>query len=121
MRGARSEARSHCFPALRPRPATRKVRCFSIDGRQAKYEAKGSPEAERAALEQAIAASADALAALAAEASGDAADMLEFQLAMLSDEALAAPAFDAIADGEPADAAWRQVLDTEISGYQASR
>lgn len=93
---------------------------FPIDGGEAHYEAKASPDAERAALEQAIADAADALSALAGEASGDAADMLEFQLAMLSDEALAAPAFDAIVAGEPADAAWRQVLDNEISGYQAS-
>jgi phosphoenolpyruvate-protein phosphotransferase (PTS system enzyme I) len=93
---------------------------FFIDGRQAKYEAKGSPEAERAALDQAIATAVDALSTLAVVASGDAADMLEFQIAMLCDESLASPAFDAIADGESADAAWQHVLDTEISGYQAS-
>lgn len=93
---------------------------FRMDGPQANYRAKASPQAERAALEQAIEASTGALATLAAEASGEAADMLEFQIAMLSDEALTSPAFDAIAQGQPADAAWRQVMEAEIAGYQAS-
>jgi phosphotransferase system enzyme I (PtsI) len=93
---------------------------FRIDRPQASYSAKGSPDAENAALQQAIAAAIEALSELAAQMSGDAADMLEFQVAMLADDALAAPAFDAIAAGEPADAAWRMALDAEIAGYEAS-
>ena len=50
--------------------------------------AAGSPEAERAALRQAIAKAAADLAALAASQTREAADILEFQLALLDDEDL---------------------------------
>jgi phosphotransferase system enzyme I (PtsI) len=91
-----------------------------IGHRQAAYAPKGSPAAEAPALEDAIAESIDALTVLAAEASGDAADMLEFQIAMLSDDALTGPAFGAIADGEHAADAWRAAMAAEIAGYEAS-
>ena len=53
-------------------------------------------------------------------ADGEAAGILEFQIAMLEDDALTGPAFAAIAAGQPADAAWRQALDAEIAGYETS-
>ncbi len=52
----------------------------------------GTPEQEAAALAAAIAAAAADLAALAAQAGSDAAGIIEFQVAMLQDEALRAPA-----------------------------
>src|SRR5260370_3087770 len=57
------------------------------------------------------------LAALAAGAADDAAGILGFQIALLEDDALSAPAFAAIEGGAPADVAWREALDNEIGGY----
>jgi phosphotransferase system enzyme I (PtsI) len=91
-----------------------------IGQRQADYAPKGSPAAETTALEDAIAESIESLTALAAEASGDAADMLEFQIAMLSDDALTGPAFASITDGVHAADAWRAAMAAEIAGYEAS-
>jgi phosphotransferase system enzyme I (PtsI) len=87
---------------------------------QAAHRPSGSPDAEADTLKQAIAAAAETLAELAASAQGEAADMLEFQLAMLADDCLADPALASIAAGAPADIAWRTALDAEIAGYTAS-
>ncbi len=61
--------------------------------------ASGDPSRERADLEAAIAGAIEAIRALADVAGGDAADILEFQVAMLEDEALTAPALDRIGAG----------------------
>ena len=55
-----------------------------------------------------------------AEAGGDAADILEFQVAMLEDEALTAPAFDRIAAGIDAATAWTETLAAQIADYEAA-
>lgn len=78
----------------------------------------GSPAEEQAALEAAIAAALTELAALAAQAGGEGAEILEFQTAMLEDEALREPALDAIAAGTAADAAWAEGLAGQIAGYE---
>lgn len=93
---------------------------FALDVPASAYQASGSPEREADALTAAIASATESLAALAASAEDEAADMLEFQLAMLSDDALTAPALEAVAAGTPADVAWRAALDAEIAGYAAS-
>lgn len=80
----------------------------------------GSPEQEKAALDEAIEGAKAALAELIAAGEGEAAEILAFQLAMLEDEALSAPAQAGIAAGVPADQAWRKTLDAEIAGYAAS-
>jgi phosphotransferase system enzyme I (PtsI) len=80
----------------------------------------GSPAEERAALEAAIAAALADLAALAATADGDGAGMLEFQTAMLEDEALREPALEAIATGAPADIAWAESLAAQTAEYEAA-
>ena len=80
----------------------------------------GSSASERAALSAAIADAIGELASLAEKIGGEAADMLAFQIAMLEDDALKAPAFGAIASGEVADAAWSNALASEIAGYDAS-
>ena len=49
---------------------------------------------------------------------GDVADILEFQVAMLEDDALADPAYEVISAGIAADHAWRMALDVEIEGYR---
>lgn len=92
----------------------------AIDGKLPDYVSKGSPAGERQALRDALASASEALGLIVAEASGDAADILEFQLAMLEDDALSGPAFAGITEGQSADGAWRAALDAEISGYQTS-
>jgi phosphotransferase system enzyme I (PtsI) len=93
---------------------------FCMDNDAASYLSKGSAAAEAAALETAIAAASKQLAALAATTTGEATDMLEFQLAMLADDSLSAAAFDAIKAGAPADQAWSAALAGEIAGYEAA-
>lgn len=77
----------------------------------------GSPAEEAAKLRSAITTSIAAIEALQAKASDDAAEILEFQIAMLGDEALAEGAFAAILDGVAADAAWTTALDVQIAEY----
>ena len=51
---------------------------------------------------------------------GEVADILEFQVALLEDDALAEAAYTAISAGVAADHAWRSALDAEIAGYRAA-
>ena len=76
--------------------------------------------AEQAALQDAIAAAIAGLSDLMAEADDEGAAILGFQVAMLEDDALSAPALTAIVEGEAADTAWRGAVDPEIAGYEAS-
>jgi phosphotransferase system enzyme I (PtsI) len=80
----------------------------------------GDADSESVALRAAIAAAIADLNDLIATASEDAAGILEFQSAMLEDEALSEPAFATIADGVNADDAWRRALEDQIADYQAS-
>ncbi|TIL45075.1 phosphoenolpyruvate--protein phosphotransferase [Mesorhizobium sp.] len=93
---------------------------FNLDPVVARYRSKATAADERLALETAIGTATGRLAKLIQATEGDAADILEFQLAMLEDDALTGPAYAAIAAGQPADAAWRQALDAEIVGYETS-
>ena len=93
---------------------------FDLDQPPASYKAKASTEEEQAALVSAIGKAVGRLAALIETADGDAAGILEFHIAMLEDDALSGPALAAIGSGQPADAAWRTALDSEIAGYEAS-
>jgi phosphotransferase system enzyme I (PtsI) len=82
--------------------------------------ATGDAAAETAALRLAIQAASAAIAALMERVDQDAAAMLEFQLALLQDDALTEPAYGAITSGTAADEAWRAALDAEIAGYQSA-
>ncbi|CDX57331.1 Phosphoenolpyruvate-protein phosphotransferase [Mesorhizobium plurifarium] len=93
---------------------------FDLDQPPASYKPKASTEEERAALVNAIGTAVGRLTALVETADGDAAGILEFHIAMLEDDALSGPALAAIGSGQPADAAWRAALDSEIAGYEAS-
>ncbi|TRC95762.1 phosphoenolpyruvate--protein phosphotransferase [Mesorhizobium sp. WSM4303] len=93
---------------------------FNLDRGPARYTGKATAGEEKAALEAALASATDRLATLIETADEEAAGILEFQLAMLEDEALTGPAFAAIPSGMPADMAWRQALDAEIAGYETS-
>lgn len=83
-------------------------------------QATGDAESEARALQEAIATSVAGLADLMGRVDGEAQDILGFQVAMLEDDALSAPALSAIAAGEPAHEAWSAALDSEIAGYEAS-
>ncbi|WP_374370859.1 phosphoenolpyruvate--protein phosphotransferase [Dongia sp.] len=93
---------------------------FELPDAATAHRQRGAPSAEaedlRAAIEQAIAD----IAALQEIADGEAVDILEFQVAMLSDEALAEGAFAEIDTGTAADIAWRQALDAQVADYSAA-
>lgn len=80
----------------------------------------GTPDEERAELTAAIEAAVAELADLAQRTGGDAAEILEFQIAMLEDEALREPALAAIASGTSADLAWAEALAVQIADYEAA-
>ncbi|KJS07926.1 MAG: phosphoenolpyruvate-protein phosphotransferase [Hoeflea sp. BRH_c9] len=84
------------------------------------YLAKPTPEAEVQALELAVEAAAASVAAAMSDLSGDAADILEFQLAMLEDGSFTASAAEMIGSGATAFEAWKAVLEAEIASYKAS-
>lgn len=93
---------------------------FDLDHAKASYAGKASASEERAALEAAIAIATARLVAMIETVDGDAAGILEFHTAMLEDDALSRPAFASIDSGQSAYSAWREALDAEISGYEAS-
>src|ERR1700733_8719599 len=80
----------------------------------------GSPAEEAMALKDALVQALAEIETLAGRANGDASDMLAFQAAMLSDDELARPAFESVAAGESASAAWEAAMADEISGYRGA-
>lgn len=93
---------------------------FHVNRSIAAYVPKETPADETAALKSAVATASQGLTDLIAASPGEAAEMLEFQLAMLEDDALVAPAFEAIDAGSTADEAWKATLDGEIAGYETA-
>lgn len=81
--------------------------------------AAGTPAGERVALEDAVAASAEALHGLAARADPLAAEILSVQLALLQDPELLAPARERLAAGASAAAAWEAAIGPLIADYAA--
>lgn len=77
----------------------------------------GTPAVERARLAAALVKARDELADLVAGTSGEAADILAFQLALAEDDALSEPAFAAIAGGQAAAVAWQAAVGTLIADY----
>jgi phosphoenolpyruvate-protein phosphotransferase (PTS system enzyme I) len=74
---------------------------------------------ERQALIDALAASQNALALLVEDAGdAEAEAILAFQMALLEDDNLTAPAFALIAQGEVAGRAWSAIIDREIASYE---
>jgi len=91
-----------------------------IDRPQVQRRESGTIEEEEKALRAALAASGGQISALAAASEGVAAEILEFQMALLEDEAFLAPIFGAIAAGAAGDVAWSETLAKEIAGYRAA-
>jgi phosphotransferase system enzyme I (PtsI) len=86
----------------------------------ARRTASGDPAQEAAALQAAIEGARVEIAEQIKTIQGEVADILEFQVAMLEDDALADAAYEAISAGSAADHAWRSALDAEIAGYRAA-
>jgi phosphoenolpyruvate-protein phosphotransferase (PTS system enzyme I) len=80
----------------------------------------GDPAQETAALQAAIKAATAEIVGLIESVGGEGADILEFQVAMIEDDALAEGAYRAISAGAAADRAWRAALDEEIAGYRVA-
>jgi len=80
----------------------------------------GSPTEEALALREAIQLSSAQIAELAAAAGGEAAQILEFQVALLEDEDFLEPVFATIDHGVPADSAWSSALDEQIADYRSA-
>ncbi|MBR0830988.1 phosphoenolpyruvate--protein phosphotransferase [Bradyrhizobium manausense] len=75
---------------------------------------------EALALRNAIDVASRQIADLAAIAGGEAAQILEFQVALLDDEDFLEAIFAAIGDGDAADVAWRSALDGQIADYDSA-
>ncbi|MEZ5930447.1 MAG: phosphoenolpyruvate--protein phosphotransferase [Alphaproteobacteria bacterium] len=90
------------------------------DGKTSTGRRRDTPAEERAALDAAIATAMADLEALAAVASGDGADILAFQIEMLSDPALIEEVLPLIEGGEAAGAAWTSGLADQIATYEAA-
>src|SRR6202165_5741413 len=76
---------------------------------------------ERQALVDALAASQADLISLPHEAGDDEAEaILAFQIALVEDDNLTAPAFASIASGEVANRAWSAAIDSEIASYDGA-
>ncbi|MBR0693437.1 phosphoenolpyruvate--protein phosphotransferase [Bradyrhizobium lablabi] len=86
----------------------------------ARRTASDNPTQEATALRVAIESARTEIAEQIKTSRGEVADILEFQVAMLEDDALADPAYGVISQGVAADHAWRLALNVEIDGYRAA-
>jgi len=82
--------------------------------------AAGSPLEEAEAFRGAVHAASGQIAEVAAAAGGEAAQILEFQVALLEDEEFLDPVFAAIDDGVAADVAFSSVIDEQIAEYNSA-
>ncbi len=76
------------------------------------------PACERRELNDAIEAAIGSIRSAASDLSSADAEILDFQIAMLEDEALAAPAMTRIAAGDDAATAWSHAIDVLVEDYQ---
>jgi phosphoenolpyruvate-protein phosphotransferase (PTS system enzyme I) len=91
-----------------------------IDGAANSGRIADAPKDEEMALHAALVSAGRQIAALAEAAGGDAAQILEFQVALLDDEDFLAPIFAAIAEATPAHSAWASALDAQIADYNSA-
>ncbi|QOZ46271.1 phosphoenolpyruvate--protein phosphotransferase [Bradyrhizobium sp. CCBAU 53340] len=75
---------------------------------------------EALALRKAIDLASGQIAELAAIAGGEAAQILEFQVALLEDQDLIEAIFSSIGEGNGADVAWCSALDAQIGDYNSA-
>src|SRR5689334_22112501 len=88
------------------------------DGLDTGARSRGAVADEAALLKSALEAARAELAALMARTRDtDAETLLAFQIAMLEDPVVTAPAFDAIDSNVAADAAWRAAMEVQIRDF----
>jgi phosphotransferase system enzyme I (PtsI) len=80
----------------------------------------GLPREEAESLRNAVHAASRQIAELAGAAGGEAAQILEFQVALLEDEEFLDPAFARIDDGVAADAAFSRITDEQMADYNSA-
>jgi phosphotransferase system enzyme I (PtsI) len=80
----------------------------------------GSPLEEAESFRDAVHAASGQIAEVAAAAGGEAAQILEFQVALLEDEEFLDPVFASIDKGVAADAAFSRVIDEQIADYNSA-
>ncbi|RDJ94321.1 hypothetical protein B4Q13_15215, partial [Lacticaseibacillus rhamnosus] len=107
------------LPAARARPRRRRA-----DGAALSRARRGGPRRGRQPHGRrqregphAVRLVLDHVGSLAASQLGEAAEILEFQIALLEDEALSAPAFAEIDAGAAAMPAWARAIDAQIDDY----
>jgi phosphoenolpyruvate-protein phosphotransferase (PTS system enzyme I) len=108
---------------LRGRPAApgfARGPLVTLEARRHNRVASRDAGEERSALRTAFAAAAAQLTELRSRIAGSGTEILDFQLALLEDDALREPAFASIAAGATADEAWRTVLAAEIADYTSA-
>ena len=93
---------------------------FLCPSERAPQERQQTPDAAATTLRDAIAATIADLRRLAERADLQSAAMLEFQVEMLMDPIILAPALDRIGHGAAASAAWAEALDDYIKGFTES-
>ena len=81
---------------------------------------KGTADQELARLDEALESAAAALGAIVERADETGAEILAFQLALIEDPELVAPARAAIAEGAAAAEAWNEALGVQIADYEAA-
>src|SRR5690606_18167999 len=91
-----------------------------LGGERVSRSGSGDPATERRDLEAAIAAAIAGISALIDRVEADAAEILEFQVAMLEDSVLSATAFDLIAAGRDAASSWIEGIAPQIADYEST-
>ncbi len=91
-----------------------------VDGATSGGRVAAAPPDEEAALRAALVSAGQQIAKLAEAVGGDAAQILEFQVALLEDDDFLDPIFAAIAEGVPAHTAWSSALEAQIGDYNAA-
>jgi phosphoenolpyruvate-protein phosphotransferase (PTS system enzyme I) len=91
-----------------------------VDGATNSGRVAAAPPDEEAALRAALVSAGQQIAKLAEAVGGDAAQILEFQVALLEDDDFLDPIFTAIVEGAPAHTAWSSALDAQIADYNAA-
>ncbi|HTO61849.1 MAG TPA: phosphoenolpyruvate--protein phosphotransferase [Bradyrhizobium sp.] len=91
-----------------------------VDAGTSSERVAGTLVEEALALRKAIDVASGQIAELAAIAGGEAAQILEFQVALLEDEDFIETIFASIGEGDSADVAWRSALDDQIADYNSA-
>ncbi|WP_422367167.1 phosphoenolpyruvate--protein phosphotransferase [Pelagibius sp.] len=92
----------------------------SSAGAGAQVAESKSPDGEAERLRGAITAATQDLAGLMDQLDEETAGIIEFQIAMLEDDALVEPALLSIREGIAAEAAWQAALDAQVADYEAA-